>query len=43
MQSSICIYDGQFHVFNGTFWRLYFGGDKPTLVGYSNIDMVGDI
>jgi len=23
--------------------RLCFGGDKPTLVGYSDSDMVGDI
>nr|KYP58921.1 Retrovirus-related Pol polyprotein from transposon TNT 1-94 [Cajanus cajan] len=23
--------------------RLCFGGDKPTLVGYSGFDMVGDI
>ena len=23
--------------------KLYFGGDKPTLMGYSDSDMVGDI
>ena len=23
--------------------KLYFGGDKPTLVGYTDFDMAGDI